>query len=62
MGIERADLKGMSVAVIGAGGVARAIVAGLSNYGAKIKIYNRTVKRAETLQRNLAVILQDLMI
>jgi 3-dehydroquinate dehydratase / shikimate dehydrogenase len=51
MGIRREDLRDMSVAVIGAGGVARAIVAGLSNYGAKIKIYNRTVKRAETLAK-----------
>jgi 3-dehydroquinate dehydratase/shikimate dehydrogenase len=51
MGIKREDLKDMPVAVIGAGGVARAIVAGLSNYEAKIKIYNRTVKRAETLAK-----------
>jgi len=47
--IERAGLKGMQVAVVGAGGVARAIVAGLSDAGAKIKIYNRTIKRAENL-------------
>ncbi|MHC4457443.1 MAG: shikimate dehydrogenase, partial [Planctomycetota bacterium] len=43
------SLKDLSVAVIGAGGVARAIVAGLSDAGAKIKIYNRTVKKAESL-------------
>lgn len=49
MGITRADLKSMPVAVIGAGGVARAIVAGLSDIGAKIKIYNRTVTRGEKL-------------
>ncbi len=42
-------LNGLSVAVVGAGGVARAIVAGLSDAGAKIKIYNRTVERAEKL-------------
>ncbi len=47
--ISRADLKDMPVAVIGAGGVARAIVAGLSDAGAKIKIYNRTVSRGEKL-------------
>jgi 3-dehydroquinate dehydratase/shikimate dehydrogenase len=47
--IKRADLKDLLVAVIGAGGVARAIVAGLSDTGAKIKIYNRTVKKAEEL-------------
>jgi 3-dehydroquinate dehydratase/shikimate dehydrogenase len=49
LGISRADLKDMPVAVIGAGGVARAIVAGLSDIGAKIKIYNRTVTRGEKL-------------
>ncbi len=47
--ICRADLKDMPVAVIGAGGVARAIVAGLSDVGAKVKIYNRTIERAEKL-------------
>jgi 3-dehydroquinate dehydratase/shikimate dehydrogenase len=47
--ITRSDLKDAPVAVIGAGGVARAIVAGLSDTGAKIKIYNRTVERGEKL-------------
>lgn len=47
--IARADLKDLPVAVIGAGGVARAIVAGLRDVGAKIKIYNRTVRKAEGL-------------
>jgi len=42
-------LKGLPVAVIGAGGVARAIVAGLSDAGAKVTIYNRTVEKAERL-------------
>jgi 3-dehydroquinate dehydratase/shikimate dehydrogenase len=37
------------VAVIGAGGAARAVVAGLAEAGAKIKIYNRTVERAKKL-------------
>ncbi|MCK4292220.1 MAG: shikimate dehydrogenase [Planctomycetes bacterium] len=49
MGITKARLKRLSVAVIGAGGVARAIVAGLSDAGAKIKIYNRTVEKAQRL-------------
>jgi 3-dehydroquinate dehydratase/shikimate dehydrogenase len=49
MGITRADLKELPVAVIGAGGVSRAIVAGLSDVGANINIYNRTVKKAENL-------------
>jgi len=47
--VDRAGLKKLVVAVIGAGGVARAIVAGLSNAGAKIKIYNRTIQKAEKL-------------
>lgn len=47
--IARADLDGLPVAIVGAGGVARAIVAGLSDAGAKIKIYNRTVEKAEKL-------------
>jgi 3-dehydroquinate dehydratase/shikimate dehydrogenase len=39
----------LPVAVIGAGGVSRAIVAGLSDVGTNIKIYNRTVEKAEKL-------------
>jgi len=49
MGIERRDLRGVPVAVVGAGGVSRAVVAGLSDAGARIKIYNRTLERAELL-------------
>ncbi len=49
MKITRAGLKDMPVGLIGAGGVARAIVAGLSDAGAKIKIYNRTIPKAERL-------------
>jgi 3-dehydroquinate dehydratase/shikimate dehydrogenase len=46
---SKAHLKNLPVAVIGAGGVAKAIVAGLSDAGAKITIYNRTVERGEKL-------------
>jgi 3-dehydroquinate dehydratase/shikimate dehydrogenase len=49
LGVGRTELRDMSVAVVGAGGVARAIVAGLSDVGAKIKIYNRTVEKGEQL-------------
>jgi 3-dehydroquinate dehydratase/shikimate dehydrogenase len=49
MGIARTGLKDMGVAVIGAGGVARAIVAGLTDVGAEVKIYNRTFKKGEKL-------------
>jgi len=49
LGIERDGLRGLPVTVVGAGGVARAIVAGLSDAGAQICIYNRTVSKAEKL-------------
>ncbi len=49
MGIQREDLRGVPVAVVGAGGVSRAIVAGLTDAGARVTIYNRTVERAEEL-------------
>ena len=49
LGIERKGLKDIPAAVVGAGGVGRTIVAGLADVGAKIKIYNRTVKKAEKL-------------
>jgi len=49
MTIDRAELAGMPVAVVGAGGVSRAIVAGLNDIGAEVKIYNRTVEKAERL-------------
>jgi 3-dehydroquinate dehydratase/shikimate dehydrogenase len=49
MKISRAKLNGLPVAVVGAGGVSRAIVAGLSDAGAQIKIYNRTIEKAQNL-------------
>ncbi len=54
LGIRQSGLKELPVAVVGAGGVARAIVAGLSDIGAKIKIYNRTVAKAEKLAAEFA--------
>ncbi len=49
MKISRDGLRNMEAAVIGAGGAARAIVAGLSDAGAKVRIYNRTIEKAERL-------------
>jgi 3-dehydroquinate dehydratase/shikimate dehydrogenase len=49
MGMARDGLRGMPVAVVGAGGVSRAIVAGLTDAGANVTIYNRTVERARQL-------------
>jgi 3-dehydroquinate dehydratase/shikimate dehydrogenase len=49
MGITRKQLHGKTAAVIGAGGAARAIIAGLVDVGAKVIIYNRTISRAHGL-------------
>ena len=49
LGSRREDLAGRRVAVIGAGGAARAIVAGFAHYGATVVIYNRTIEKAEAL-------------
>ena len=37
--------------MIGAGGVARAVIAGVMDAGAKVTIYNRTLHRAQALAR-----------
>ena len=49
MDISPAQLAGRAVAVLGAGGAARAIVAALAANGAHVTIYNRTVSRAQAL-------------
>jgi 3-dehydroquinate dehydratase/shikimate dehydrogenase len=49
MGIGREGLAGRSVAVLGAGGAARAIVAALTHYRAHVTVYNRTLPRAQSL-------------
>lgn len=49
MGIGAKDLGEKRIAVIGAGGVARAVVAGLSDAGATMVIFNRRHERAEQL-------------
>jgi len=46
MGISREQLAGTTVAVLGAGGAARAIVAALVHYRAAVTIHNRTLDRA----------------
>jgi len=54
MNIGRTGLAGRAVAMLGAGGAARAIVAALSHYGAEVTIYNRTVSRARRLAEEFA--------
>ncbi|MCK4661041.1 MAG: shikimate dehydrogenase [Phycisphaerae bacterium] len=49
---ERSDLHGMGVDVLGAGGVARAVVAGLADCGCEVTIFNRTAVSAEALARD----------
>lgn len=49
------SLHGRRIAVIGAGGAARAIVYGLARKGARITIFNRTLTRARRLAREFHV-------
>lgn len=49
LGITKKQLLNKSAAVIGAGGAARAIIAGLADVGTKVTIYNRTVSKAHDL-------------
>src|SRR5207245_1232109 len=44
----RIDLKGARVAVLGAGGAARALVFGLEREGARVTIFNRTAARGRS--------------
>ncbi len=52
--IEARELKGQQVAIIGAGGAARAIAAGFAEHGANVTIYNRTLERAQTIADDFA--------
>ncbi len=49
LGITRGGLQGKRVGVIGAGGAARAIVAGFAGHGATVVVYNRTLEKAQQL-------------
>lgn len=49
--IDKHGLHDMTVAVVGAGGAARAVVAGLTDVGAEVTIYNRTVAKARALSK-----------
>jgi len=49
LGIDRAALEGLKVAVLGAGGTGRTAVAALAHYGADVIVYNRSEERARSL-------------
>jgi 3-dehydroquinate dehydratase/shikimate dehydrogenase len=51
LGMDKHHLHRMKVAVIGAGGAARAVVAGLTDAGAEITLYNRTMNKAQLLAK-----------
>jgi 3-dehydroquinate dehydratase/shikimate dehydrogenase len=53
MGIERAALREKRVAVLGAGGVARAVAAGLADEGARVVVFNRSEDRARAMCEDL---------
>ncbi|MBL0927709.1 MAG: type I 3-dehydroquinate dehydratase [Phycisphaerales bacterium] len=48
------DLRSVNIAVLGAGGAARAAAFGLAERGANVLLYNRTRDRAEALRDELA--------
>jgi len=48
-GIEAGAIGRLRAAVIGAGGVARAVVAALADAGATVVVFNRTMEKAQTL-------------
>jgi len=53
MKIPASALRARRIAVLGAGGAARAVAAGCAELGAKVVIFNRTSERAEEVARAL---------
>jgi shikimate dehydrogenase len=49
LGCERGDLAELSVDVLGSGGAARAVLAGLSDYGCRVTVYGRSVENTHRL-------------
>ena len=54
------DLKDVKVAVLGAGGAARACIYALKNEGAKVTIFARDLSKAKTLAEEFEVELREL--
>jgi len=52
---EKTDIRGKEIALIGAGGTARAIGYGVRKAGGCIRIYNRSIKKGEKLAKELDV-------
>src|SRR3989344_4318465 len=50
---KKVNINGKKVALIGAGGAARAVIFGLVQKGAKVKIFNRTLEKAKGLALDL---------
>lgn len=60
--LERGDVAGMNVVVLGAGGAARAVVFALAKYSVKsITIVARTVARAEAIAQDLHAVYPTLI-
>ncbi|MDG2053201.1 MAG: type I 3-dehydroquinate dehydratase [Phycisphaerales bacterium] len=59
MGIHRQDLKSKKVALLGAGGAARAVAVGLLDSGALITVFNRDEANAQEMCRQLNAVKQD---
>jgi len=53
MGITRAELREKRIAVLGAGGVARAVAVGLAHEGARVVVFNRNEDRARRMCEHL---------
>lgn len=51
LGVGRHELHDMKAAVVGAGGAARAVLAGLVEVACRVTIYNRTLSKAQSLAR-----------
>ena len=59
-GTDHAGLAGKRVAVLGAGGAARAAVAGFCHCDARVTVCNRTIARAQQLADEFSVAVQPL--
>jgi len=57
---KRRTLSGAKVAILGAGGAARAATYGLTRAGASVTIFNRTISRAERLASDFSVAVKPL--